>query len=123
MNTACSSSHLKAATLSLCPPFQTLLCPPHAASPLVAAAPSPVLDPPSPSNIYLDGGGRVQHVLEGEVAAAVEVVPAEVPDELQVVQAVGQGHVLLQAHIWMGAGVHGVRGRADQGVYWGHVNR
>ena len=55
---------------------------------------------------YLDGGRGVEHVLQAEVAAAVQVVFAEVLDELQVVEAVGQRHVLLQTHIWEGRGGH-----------------
>lgn len=34
---------------------------------------------------YLDGGGGVEHVLQAEVAAVVQVVFAEVLYELQVV--------------------------------------
>lgn len=48
---------------------------------------------------YLDGGGGVEHVLQTEVAAAVQVVFAEVLDELEVVEAIGQRHVLLQADV------------------------
>ncbi len=48
---------------------------------------------------YLDGGRGVEHVLQAEVAAAVQVVFAEVLYELQVVQTIGQRHVLLQTNI------------------------
>lgn len=59
---------------------------------------------------YLDAGGGVQHVLQAEVAAAAQVVFAEVLDELQVVQPIGQRHVLLQADVWEdeGKGSHRV---------------
>ena len=60
------------------------------------------------SEWYLDGGGGVEHVLEAEVAAAAKVVFAEVLNELQVVQPVGQRHVLLQTDIWEGRGSHQV---------------
>lgn len=40
------------------------------------------------------------------MAAAVQVVFAEVLYELQVVEAVGQRHALLQTHIWQGRGGH-----------------
>lgn len=55
---------------------------------------------------YLDGGGGVQHVLQGKVAATVEVVFAEVLYELQVVQPIGQRHVLLQTDICGDRGGH-----------------
>lgn len=48
---------------------------------------------------YLDGGGGVEHVLQTEVAAAVQVVFAEVLDELEVVEAISQRHVLLHGDI------------------------
>lgn len=57
---------------------------------------------------YLDGGGGVEHVLQTEVAAAVQVVFAEVLYELQVVQPISQRHVLLQTDIWEGRGSHQV---------------
>lgn len=59
---------------------------------------------------YLDGGGGVKHVLQTEVAAAVQVVFAEVLYELQVVQPISQRHVLLQADVWEGRGSHQVSG-------------
>lgn len=40
------------------------------------------------------------------MAAAVQVVFAEVLNELQVVEAISQRHVLLQADIWEGRGSH-----------------
>lgn len=49
---------------------------------------------------YLDGGGGVEHVLQTEVAAAVQVVFAEVLDQLHVVETIRQRHVLLQTDIW-----------------------
>lgn len=49
---------------------------------------------------YLDGGRGVQHVLQAEVAAAVQVVFAEVLYELQVVEPISQRHVILQTDIW-----------------------
>lgn len=50
---------------------------------------------------------RVEHVLQAEVAAVVEVVPAELLHQLEVVQTVGQRHSLLQADICSARG--GVR--------------
>ena len=49
--------------------------------------------------LYLDGGGGVQHVLQAEVAAAAQVVFAKVLYELQVVQSISQSHILLQTDI------------------------
>lgn len=51
---------------------------------------------------YLDGGRGVEHVLQGEVAAVVQVVFAEFLNELEVVQSISQRHVLLQTHVWGG---------------------
>lgn len=56
---------------------------------------------------YLDGGGGVEHVLQAEVAAVVEVVPAELLHQLEVVQTVSQRHGLLEANICSARG--GVR--------------
>lgn len=53
---------------------------------------------------YLDGRGGVEHVLQAEVAAAVQVVFAEILYKLQVVQAISQRHVLLQTYIWESRG-------------------
>lgn len=58
---------------------------------------------------YLDGWRGVEHVLQTEVAAAAQVFFAELLDELQVVEAVGQRHVLLQADIWESGGSHCVK--------------
>lgn len=41
----------------------------------------------------------IQHVLEAEVTAVVEVVPAEVLHQLEVVQTVSQRHGLLEADV------------------------
>lgn len=49
--------------------------------------------------MYLDGGGGVEHILQAEVAAAVQVVFTEVLYELQVVESVSQAHVLLQTDV------------------------
>lgn len=56
---------------------------------------------------YLYGRVRVQKVLQAEVAAAVEVVPAELLHQLEVVQTVSQRHGLLEADICSARG--GVR--------------
>lgn len=39
---------------------------------------------------YFDGGGGVEHVLQAEVAAVMQVLLAEVLDKLEVVEAVRQ---------------------------------
>lgn len=57
---------------------------------------------------YLDGGGGVEHVFQAEVAAAVQVVFAEVLYELQVVQSISQTHILLQTNICEGREIHQV---------------
>ena len=49
----------------------------------------------------------VEHVLQAEVAAVVEVVPAELLYQLEVVQTVRQRHGLLEADICSARG--GVR--------------
>lgn len=41
----------------------------------------------------------VEHVLQAEVAAVIEVVHAELLHQLEVVQTVGQRHGLLEADI------------------------
>lgn len=56
---------------------------------------------------HLYGRVRVDHVLQAEVAAAIEVVPAEVLHQLEVVQTVRQRHGLLEADICSARG--GVR--------------
>lgn len=48
---------------------------------------------------YFDGRMSVEHVLQIEVAAVVQVLLAEVLDELQVVQTVCQRHGLFQANV------------------------
>lgn len=40
--------------------------------------------------LYLDGAGGVQHILQGEVTAVAEVFPAELLDQLEIVQTVSQ---------------------------------
>lgn len=55
----------------------------------------------------------VEHVLQAEVAAAVEVVPAELLHQLEVVQTVGQRHGLLEADICSARG--GVRHTCTRG--------
>lgn len=62
---------------------------------------------------YLDGGRGVQHVLQAEVAAAVQVVFAEVLYELQVVEPISQRHVILQTDIWEDRRSHQVSGVAS----------
>lgn len=42
----------------------------------------------------------IEHVLQTEVTATVEVLPAEVLNELEVIQTVRQRHGLLQANVW-----------------------
>lgn len=55
---------------------------------------------------------RIEHVLQAEVAAAVQVSPAEVLHQLEVVQTVSQRHDLLQADICSaGGGGERVTGR------------
>lgn len=49
----------------------------------------------------------IEHVLQAEVAAVVEVAPAELLHQLKVVQTVGQRHGLLEADICSARG--GVR--------------
>lgn len=51
---------------------------------------------------YLDGGGGVEQVLQAEVAAVLQVVLAELLNELEVGQALSHSHGLLQTHIWGG---------------------
>lgn len=41
----------------------------------------------------------VEHVLQGKVAAVIEVVPAELLHQLEVVQTVRQRHGLLKANV------------------------
>lgn len=41
----------------------------------------------------------IEQVLQAEVAAVIEVVPAELLHQLQVVQTVSQRHGLLQANV------------------------
>lgn len=48
---------------------------------------------------------RIEHVLQAEVAAVVEVVPAKLLHQLEVVQTVSQGHGLLQADVCSARGV------------------
>lgn len=48
---------------------------------------------------YFEGRMSVEHVLQIEVAAVVQVLPAEVLDELKVVQTVCQWHGLFQANV------------------------
>lgn len=50
---------------------------------------------------------RIEHILQAEVAAVVEVVPAELLHQLEVVQTVSQRHGLLEADICSARG--GVR--------------
>lgn len=54
----------------------------------------------------------IEHVLQAEVAAVVEVVLAELLHQLEVVQAVSQRHGLLEADIWSRQG----RGRVHTRV-------
>lgn len=56
---------------------------------------------------YLYRSVSVDHILQAEVAAAVEVVPAELLHQLEVVQTVRQRHGLLEADICSARG--GVR--------------
>lgn len=48
---------------------------------------------------YLYRRVSIDHILQAEVAAAVEVLPAELLHQLQVVQTVRQRHGLLEADI------------------------
>lgn len=48
---------------------------------------------------YLYWGVSVEHVLQAEVTAMVEVIPAELLHQLEVVQTVSQRHGLLQADV------------------------
>lgn len=59
---------------------------------------------------YLYRCVRIDHVLQAEVAATVEVVPAELLHQLEVVQTVRQRHGLLEADICSARG--GVRHKA-----------
>lgn len=59
---------------------------------------------------YLDAGGGEEHVFQGEVAAVVQVVFAEVLNELQVVQSICQRHVLLKTNICGGRRNHDLSG-------------
>jgi len=49
---------------------------------------------------HLDGGSGVEHVFQGEVAALVQVLSAELLNQLQVIQAVSQRHGFFQANIF-----------------------
>lgn len=51
---------------------------------------------------YLNTSGGIKHVLQCEVTAIIQVLSAEVLDELQVVQTVDQRHRLLHTDICMG---------------------
>lgn len=59
----------------------------------------------------------VEHVLQAEVAAVVEVVLAELLHQLEVVQAVSQRHGLLEADICS------TRGGVGRTQGWGAAGR
>lgn len=63
----------------------------------------------------------VEQVLQAEVAAAIEVVPAELLHQLEVVQTVSQRHGLLEADICSARG--GVRHAYTRGREGGRAGR